>query len=460
MSGSGWPACVDCGNPDARTSLSGTQLCDHCLNTRISAQTGWPQLPEPLPDERVRLADGREVRFRYRLTWSLSGVISAEAEEVDQPPGDGYRFTVHGEHDADPNAVLDHLRSIVHREVGRAYLEPNDLGAAVVGTDWAVAGDEVAGRIDWSGDGSVREPSVVIDGRRFDWDEFGRMVASLEGWEFRMQFGDDSDHDGWRTADPDAPSGVDAGDGGEVVPLFGDRSSGGDDATAVPSIDEVLAGFLAAQRERLAASTYARYEDIVDLLCHCLNGYGYTSLTGAEAQAWQEAFDAGDDEAFTRVCGPERIVENYGEFLGYFMVRKVAASKQTLKDAGTVTKRLARWLAEQGYVDTDDAEFARDRAADAGRELPRADELGHQLFLQAERTRLSVHRNDILDEDWVESHLPVTRVEDGRLWFGDIGPVEVPTAASDVAEVGWRVTVVLARLDGDWRLVQVGAVYP
>ncbi len=458
MSDTNWPPCADCGDPDARTSLSGTQLCDRCLNDRVSAHTGWSRLPDPPPVEVVRAADGREVRFRYRLTWAPSGVMSAEAEEVDQAAGDGFRFVVHAEHGAEPDAVLAQLRRIVQHEVGQAYLEPREFDAAVFGTRWAIAGDEVAGRIDWSGDPSLQVPSVVVDGRRLDWDEFGRMVASREGWEFRMRFADSSDSVATATAGEDEEP--DGGEVGEVIPLFGDRSSEGDDVTTAPSIDDALEGFLAAQRERLAASTYARYEDIIDLLRHCLNGYGYQSLTGAEEQAWQAAFDAGDEEAFTRLCHPQRIMENYGEFLGYFMVRKVAASKQQLKDAGTVTKRLARWLAEQGYVDAGDAELARDRAADAGRELPRADELGHQLFLQTEHTRLPAHPNDIADEDWIEDHLPITRVEDGRLWFGDIGPVEVPTAASDVAEVGWHVTVVLARLDGAWRLVQVGAVYP
>ncbi len=249
------------------------------------------------------------------------------------------------------------------------------------------------------------------------------------------------------------------GDGAEVVPLFGERTPRGDDPAASPSIDVVLTEFLAAQRARLADSTYARYENIVDLLRHCCNGYGYLSLDAEEAEAWQAAFDAGDDEAFTRLFGPEHILENYGEFLGYFMVRKVAASKQELKDAGTVTKRLARWLTEQGYVDGDTAEVARDRAIDAGRDLPRADELGHQLFLTAQRTHLPVHPNDIADQDWIEDLLPITRVEDGVLWFGDLGPVEVPTAASDVAEVGWEMFIVAARLDGTWRLVQVGTVY-
>ncbi len=459
MVGSPFPPCADCGDRDARTNLGGTQVCDRCLNDRVSERKGWSRLPDPPPLETVRAADGREVAFRHRLTWALSGVMSAEAEEVGQPPGDGFRFGVYGEHDADPDAVLAQLRRVVDREVGRAYLEPQESGAEVGGTRWVIAADEVAGRIDWSGDGSVREPSVVIDGRRFDWGEFGQMVASFEGWEFRMRLDDSSDGVGAGTGGEREE--LDVGEAGEVVALFGDRgSAGGEDATPAPSIDEVLAGFLVVQRERLAASTYARYEDIIDLLRDCLNGYGYQSLTGAEAQAWQEAFDAGDEEAFTRLCGPERIVENYGEFLGYFMVRKVAASQQQLKDAGTVTKRLARWLAEQGYVATDDAETARDRAADAGRELPRADEFGHQLFLHTQRTRLPAHPSDIPDQDWVEDHLPITRVEDGRVWFGDSGPVEVPTAASDLAEVGWHVTVVLARLDGAWQLVQVGTVYP
>ncbi len=48
----------------------------------------------------------------------------------------------------------------------------------------------------------------------------------------------------------------------------------------------------------------------------------------------------------------------------------------------------------------------------------------------------------------MEDHQPITRVEDGRLWFGDVGPVAVPREASDLAEVGWDVYVVLARLGG------------
>ena len=194
MAGTAFPPCAHCGAPEARTSLSGTALCDRCVNDRISQQTGWPRLPDPPPIETVRAADGREVRFRTRLWWAPSGLLVAEAEEVDQPPGDGFEFSVTGALDADPHDVLARLRRLVHREVAHRYLEPDPFDSAVSDTTWAIADREVFGRIDASGDPSVREPSVVIDGRRLDWDEFGRMVAPFEGWQFRMRFVDRSEN--------------------------------------------------------------------------------------------------------------------------------------------------------------------------------------------------------------------------------------------------------------------------
>lgn len=69
--------------------------------------------------------------------------------------------------------------------------------------------------------------------------------------------------------------------------------------------------------------------------------------------------------------------------------------------------------------------------------------------------------DDIHDEHWVEDSLAIERVEPGALWFeGGIGPVRVSKKASDLAEVGWSVNIVLARLRGEWRIVELGFVYP
>ena len=34
---------------------------------------------------------------------------------------------------------------------------------------------------------------VVIDGREISWNKLGRMVATFEGWQFKLEFRDRSD---------------------------------------------------------------------------------------------------------------------------------------------------------------------------------------------------------------------------------------------------------------------------
>ena len=52
-------------------------------------------------------------------------------------------------------------------------------------------------------------------------------------------------------------------------------------------------------------------------------------------------------------------------------------------------------------------------------------------------------------------------MEAGVLFFeGGIGPLRVPPTISALAQVGWGVTITLARLRGTWRVLEVGNVYP
>ena len=64
---------------------------------------------------------------------------------------------------------------------------------------------------------------------------------------------------------------------------------------------------------------------------------------------------------------------------------------------------------------------------------------------------------------WVPSQVsistPIDRVEPGSIWFEGTGPVNVAKAATDLAQPGWSVNVVLARLGGSWHIVEVGNVY-
>ncbi len=49
---------------------------------------------------------------------------------------------------------------------------------------WRLAGDEVAGRLEWHPDGGGHR--VVVGGRPLSWQELGAALESFEGWRFRL----------------------------------------------------------------------------------------------------------------------------------------------------------------------------------------------------------------------------------------------------------------------------------
>ncbi|HLZ30084.1 MAG TPA: hypothetical protein VKV73_22410 [Chloroflexota bacterium] len=226
------------------------------------------------------------------------------------------------------------------------------------------------------------------------------------------------------------------------------------------TIDRALQEFLDGCRSRLSARTVRTYESVIDLLRACLNSYGYQYLTEAEHDAVQAAYEAGDEQAFCNLVGAEKIAESVGEFLGYFMIRKVAASGELLRASGTVMGKLVAWLAERGELSQEAAYEAQQRARAAAHDLPRAARLAEILFDTVESApRVNVDRLD--DEDYVEDELTISRVAPERIWFeDDLGPVKVPKAASDLARAGWTVSLALGRVRGQWRIVEVGGVYP
>lgn len=232
---------------------------------------------------------------------------------------------------------------------------------------------------------------------------------------------------------------------------------------AKPSIAEVLAEFLVEQEKRLAPSTFRKYEEVIALLRHSLDSYAHQGLSEGERAFWEERYHK-DEEAgsFSNTFGPEKILDNVGEFLGYFMVRKVWASKDLLRAAGTVTKKLAAWLRDHGYATRDDADDAIERGSEAARDLPRAEELAEILRDMIDRSPPA----RVLEE-WEDDYATIRRVGPGEIWFGppggkkEVGPVRVPARASELAQVGWDVSVLLlGRTREGWRILELGNVYP
>lgn len=160
------------------------------------------------------------------------------------------------------------------------------------------------------------------------------------------------------------------------------------------TIDQALEAFLRDRRARLSDRTYRNYEDVIRLLRVSLNTYAYSSHDARDAKRWQKAFDAGNEDAFCKLFGPQEIPPHLAEFLGYFMVRKVSAGQELLK------------AAQHGHIENDAAEIAVDRARDSARELPAADRLTDLLVGVAMKAP-DIDVDDVSDEDWVEDQLMI-----------------------------------------------------
>lgn len=230
---------------------------------------------------------------------------------------------------------------------------------------------------------------------------------------------------------------------------------------ASPTIAEVLAEFLADQEKRLAPRTCAKYRDVLELFQDSLDGYAYQGLGERDTKLFERYFNASGSQhrEFCQIFGPEHIPRNVGEFLGYFMVRKVIAGKDLMRAAGTVMRKLAKWLAEKGYVEAEEARDAAERGGAAARDLPRSRELLEALFEFSDRQPRGK------PEDEIEGHFVITRLEPRKMWLEDlggdeVGPIALPEEIRRQCEVGWTIAGTVGRARGKWRLVDAWNVYP
>ena len=240
-----------------------------------------------------------------------------------------------------------------------------------------------------------------------------------------------------------------------------DKPRGEAAAVASPTISAVLAAYLADEKARLAAKTYGLYADVIELLQHSLNGYAANSLDKREFALWEELFNAEGDRQreFCEIFGPEHILPNVGEFLSYFMVSKVMAGQDLLRASGTVTKKLAKWLADKGYATAEQAGDTVERGTDAARDLPMAEKLGALLY-EFTSNKYSPDDTDI------EDRFEIRRVEPGRVWlegFDDrrlLGPISLPPQAAKLCRIGWTISGAVRETGKKWVLVEAWKVYP
>jgi len=228
-------------------------------------------------------------------------------------------------------------------------------------------------------------------------------------------------------------------------------------------IQAVMEEFLAEQQHRLKPATLRQYESVIQLFTACMDGYAYSALDEGETRLYERLSRAtgAQHRDFCQIFGPEKIADSVGEFLDYFMIRKVMCGEGLLRAAGTVMKKLGKWLCQKGYVATDEAEFMSEEGQTAARKLPAVAEL-RQLF-EAHLDYLDAEDDEA---ERIEGYFRVEAVEPGNLLLSALSArddgieVPVPRAVSDACQEGWTLSGVVGKTGQGWRLLQVSNVYP
>jgi len=210
--------------------------------------------------------------------------------------------------------------------------------------------------------------------------------------------------------------------------------------------------FLTDQKARISHRTFLKYRSVIDLYKSYMENYwpGHPGEHDSVTKAGGTFCDS---------FGPEDATSGYSEFLGYYMPRKVMCGQEKMQAAGTVTKKLAKWLVEKGYIrDTEDSQR---QAGKAAKDLPKARKVLDLLdrFLQASSLEREV--NGIQDHFWIE------RTEPGKLWLKPltagalvIGPVPVPEQVTQLCRPGWDIGGAVVKASDSWRFIEVWNVSP
>jgi hypothetical protein len=115
----------------------------------------------------------------------LGSMMTLEAFELIAGVPGGYQFETIGKPDDEPLPLLGRLIERIRRSLAVKHLVRTELGAQIA--DMAVCG-----RIEWDEAEDSRVPLLAIDGQEVSWEEFGHMLMSFEGWQFRLGIHDRS----------------------------------------------------------------------------------------------------------------------------------------------------------------------------------------------------------------------------------------------------------------------------
>ena len=186
--------CEECGEitPSYDTVSYGSiergyrQLCGRCFNAEMAKLSGLEDF-DNFRLEPIGITDCADETHQFHFRTRLFGSgVALDAFELREGNAAGYKFQMVGDPEDDLFTLLGRLIQKIRRTLSIKHLEDDGKGLHI-------ADETVRGRIEWDEVQDGRVPLIVVDGREISWEDFGRMLMTFEGWQFKLEIRDPSD---------------------------------------------------------------------------------------------------------------------------------------------------------------------------------------------------------------------------------------------------------------------------
>ena len=187
--------CENCGKivaPQESVSLGSIEegyqhLCMACTNAEIAEHAGVDfKHPEYLP---MTLTDVEGIEHEFHFNTRLLGDrVAISALEIKNGEPHGYAFEVLSNNpQEDTLELFRRLFDRMQRALSQRHLNVDEYGLHITKPDI------VRARIDYDLENPESGPLLLIDGKEVAWAEFGRMLMTFEGFQFKMEIYDISE---------------------------------------------------------------------------------------------------------------------------------------------------------------------------------------------------------------------------------------------------------------------------
>lgn len=159
-------------------------LCTLCFNAEVAAKYGLDDF-ENIRFDQIVMTDcaGETHEFHFRTRLLGGSMVALAAFELKDGAPAGYQFEIIGDPENDLMSLLGRLIERMRRRLSVKHIEQGKYGLRIIDKT-------VRAQISSDLNTDERMPLLEIDGQEVTWEQFGRMLMTFEGWQFRMEIVD------------------------------------------------------------------------------------------------------------------------------------------------------------------------------------------------------------------------------------------------------------------------------